>query len=143
MLKIPKDLLDTLLELRATQSLHPNNPEFFINNPVVILTLGMGPELYLGLDGRVFILEWMNEAAGIHETTDSRDAAAGLVIAARRFNLPDLERLIPPRPADAIDCDACQQTRWLSIPGFTDTQTQQPVEIVCSQCGGLAWHRPT
>src|SRR5437762_3056083 len=98
MLTLPKDALDTLHALRATQLAEWNPPDFAVNNPVVILTLGLGSEIYLGLDGRAFILEWMNEAAGIQETTDWQYVAAGLVIAARRYGLTELLQLLPAGP---------------------------------------------
>jgi hypothetical protein len=83
----------------------PNASQFVLNNPAVMLYAGLGPEIYLRLDGRVFIREdWIDEDAGIQETTDLHEAAAGLVIAARHYALPELLTLLPSRPHDANDC---------------------------------------
>jgi hypothetical protein len=119
MLTIPKDVLDTLHALRAQQlaQASPYGEEFVGDNPVVILTLGLGDELYLGLDGGVFIREFPNDG-DVHETTDPRHAASGLVIAARRYGLPELLSIRPPRPAAASVCANCGGRGWV---GFEDT----------------------
>src|SRR4051794_29182404 len=131
MLKIPKDVLDTLHVMRQWNLAESSDNAFVVENPVVILTLGLGDEIYLGLDGRVFVLPFMDQVAGvqtIQETNDPRTAAAGLLIAARRRDLPELLALLPPRPAGAIDCEPCQRRRWIEVPGF-------PHQFICSECG--------
>ena len=60
MLTIPKDLLDTLHELRAKQLQSPFSNEFVSNHPAVILTLGLGDEFYLTFDGRVMMRAFMD-----------------------------------------------------------------------------------
>jgi hypothetical protein len=131
MLKIPKDLLDTLHDLRAKQLQWPYPPDFAQNNPVVILTLGLGPELYLGFDGRVFKRDFMDEDGPVYETKDLRDIAVGLVICSRDDNVPELVDLLPACPPDGVVCSACQGTRRIGLATGP--------WIVCGQCSGMGW----
>jgi hypothetical protein len=132
---IPKDILDTLHELRASQLKHPYPPVEILEEPAVVLTLGMGDELYLTFDGRVLRRPFLDEDAPVHETTDPRHLAAGLVIAAHRNDLPELLSLMPPRPSDAVTCEVCKGVGWVGLPHPVDAW------FVC-QCSGLGWKQP-
>jgi ribosomal protein S27AE len=139
MLKIPKDLLDTLLELRADQLRTWHEDEFFTNNNVVVLSPWVYAQVYLGLDGRVFMLDQANPTAGVRETTDPRILAGGLRICANRYrgDLDELFTLMPSLPEPEAKCPQCdgQGTLMAEWAGA-------PMRVVCPGCGGLGWQRP-
>jgi hypothetical protein len=132
-LAIHKDLLDTLHHLRARQLLNPYpGDEVFLNQPVVVLTLGLGPAFYLGLDGRVIRWGFLWDDEPPRETTDLREIASALVIGARSWDIPELLDLLPTPPANAATCPQCAGDHWVSIPTSLEW-------IVCPICNGLGW----
>lgn len=109
-LHIPDTLSPKLLALRAEQLRHPHPDEVLVGQDVVVLTLGFGPAIYLGLDGRVVIWHYMDDESP-RVTEDLADIAAGLVIGAKGNDLPELLDLLPPCPAEGVVCRACGG-RW-------------------------------
>src|SRR4051812_11346637 len=116
MLKLTKEVRDTLHWLRDEQTtpFGPPGYPFVVETPLVMLArlFGLGSEgvdVFLNLEGRVFVCDWAAAAPDIHETPEARILAAGLRICARDNDLPELLSLIP--------------------------QLQEPEP--CPQCGGI------
>ena len=97
---IPDTLRPKLLALRAKQLRGPYPDTVLVAQEMVILTLGLGPAIYLGLDGRVLIWHYMDDEP-LRVTEDIADIAAGLVIGAKNYDLPELHDFLPPRPTGA------------------------------------------
>jgi hypothetical protein len=84
----------------------------------------IGGAALLSVDGRVWELPW--DAEDAHEASVQGRLLA-LVIGAERF--PELQELLPVRPASTPDCAACQGTGR-----FGDFEN-----IKCLKCAGLGW----
>jgi hypothetical protein len=135
-LHIPDALRPKLLALRARQLQHPYPDTVLVAQEVVLLTLGFGPAIYLGLDGRVLLWHYMaNEPLRV--TEDIADIAAGLVIAAKDYDLPELQDLLPPRPVGGVVCQACNGRRWVQFG--RRVSSDEPGWLVCWECHGLGW----
>lgn len=102
----------------------------------LILTLGMGPAVYLTLDGRVLIDErwWFGD--DVREATED-EAISGIVVGAKVTGIQELLELVPPRPPEADACGQCSGARWWTLP-VKDVHGNT-CEIVCSACWGRGW----
>lgn len=135
-LQIPAPVRAKLVALRAKQLQQPCPDEVLVGQEVIVLTLGFGPAIYLGLDGRVVIWHYMeNEPPRV--TEDLKDITAGLVIGAKDNDLPELLDLLPGCPADAGACRLCSGKRWVQFGARLDGKT--PAWLVCWECNGLGW----
>ena len=85
-------------------------------------------EYYLHPDGRLIVYTTVTEEVEA-ERRDPWGLAHGLRIGSKRY--PELESLLPPRPAGATSCAACHGTG--RVTKGDDWQA-------CWQCNGLGWH---
>jgi hypothetical protein len=130
--RIPDDMIPKLRSLRARQQ---NWRELIDAEDVVHLYYGLGPARFLALDGRVLVDNHDWDGTGAYEVSDPKTAWIAVVYAANRFDFPELLRILPDRPLDAIDCPRCGGSGWLLLPSFTGAPG-----VVCEDsCGGLGW----
>ncbi len=135
---ITTSLRNKLLVIRARQLQHPNADDVLLTQDVVVLTLGMGPALYLGLDGRITIWHY-EELWGIEPprfTDRIEEIAPALVRGTDNLQLPELLELLPTRPIDSILCPTCSGERWMRLRIQSDENTGC---VVCPHCYGLGW----
>jgi hypothetical protein len=92
-LTISDGLRAQLAQVRRDQLQHPHPDEFLVREEVVVLTSGLGPEIYLRFDGMVIIWHYMNDEE--RRPADLQETAEGIVIGARSLNLPELVDLLP------------------------------------------------
>jgi hypothetical protein len=78
------------------------------------------------LDGRIF--EWDLDIES-REVTDTTRLRLALRLGAKL--IPELARLLPPRPAGAIDCVECHGTGERSVG--------DQARWLCNACGGSGW----
>lgn len=135
-LEIPDSLREKLVALRAKQLSSPNPDEVVVEQGVVLLDGGMGPALYIGLDGTIVIWHYMEDESP-RITDDLKDIAAALLVGAEKQGLPELLELLPQRPADGVVCELCSGSRWIQVGIKLDKRT--PGRIVCVECGGVGW----
>jgi hypothetical protein len=130
---IPDDLVPRLRELQARQK--PWSDAVGTQD-VVHLYYGLGPALFLAIDGRVITDDYDNftEGAGVYEVTDPKEAWVAVAIGADVWGLPELHRLLPERPAGAADCPQCKGLGWL-----WPTADRPQGSVVCWECGALGW----
>ncbi|MBA4188016.1 MAG: hypothetical protein C0467_08355 [Planctomycetaceae bacterium] len=136
LLPITEPILERLRAIRVTQLQHPYADEVLTQQEVIVLTLGLGPAIYLRFDGRVLIWHYMDDEP-LRETDDVGDIAAGIVIGARNSGFDGLLSLLPQMPSNGTVCDTCCGTHWWSFP--RQTNNKKPGEIVCPTCRGLGW----
>ncbi|HRH44303.1 MAG TPA: hypothetical protein PKY82_21900 [Pyrinomonadaceae bacterium] len=122
---IPTKLVPKLRELQ-TKDLRDKEVE---SEDVVLMFGGLGDPMYLTFDGRVIILDWMDESPP-REAKTLKEATIAIVIGAKIRNCPELLNLLPLRPPDSINCAKCEKG-WIKC---TDNFT-----IICHDCGGLGW----
>ena len=130
--EIPESLVPKLRELQSEQN-YPDDVSK--SEDAVVLTLGLGPAMYLTLDGRVIIHAYMDDEVP-SEASEPKEVYAAIVIGAKTRNAPELLSLLPQRPQDAVDCAACKGGGWVS---FGKDAHGEPIEIVCWGCGGVGW----
>lgn len=82
----------------------------------------------LAPDGSVIVYDHDVLDAPIDRVLDHAYLMASLVEGSRAF--PALAPLVPPRPVDALECDACRGSGRLPAP--------IPSHIIC-KCGGVGW----
>ena len=101
-----------------------------------VLDLGMGPAMYLRLDGQVLIDErwWFGDA--VREATDD-EAITALVSGSAKTGIAELLDLIPPPPPDARPCSTCKGSRWVTLP-ILDVHGKEG-RYVCRHCAGRGW----
>jgi hypothetical protein len=136
-LNIPDTLRPRLLALRAKQLQHPYADEVLVGREVIVLTLGLGPAIYLGLDGEVFIWHYMDDEP-LRVTDDIADIAGGLVIGAKNYDLPELHDLLPPCSVGGGPCSVCGGRRWVQF-GRRRFDSDEPGWLVCWECRGMGW----
>ena len=136
-LNIPNTLRPKLVALRGKQLLHPFPDNVLVSQEVVVLTLGLGPAIYLGLNGTVFIWNYMDDEP-LRVTEDITDIAAGLVIGAKNNDLPELHDLLPPCSTEGVSCRVCGGQRWVQFGPRVDCN--QSGWLLCWKCHGLGWH---
>ncbi len=90
---------------------------------------GIGYSCWISPDGDVYMETYTldNEDAPIVDRS-RRAQLLALSLGVRTF--PQLESLLPPRPANAVDCPECQGAGRFQIGKFP---------VVCSPCCGLGW----
>ena len=85
----------------------------------------IGAEVFLRPDGTtVALIEGAPGDPDQWQDDTEQDRITALVIARKQF--PELEQLLPRRPADATDCPECGATGFIH-------------GIVCGACSGLGW----
>ncbi len=99
----------------------------------VILDGGLGTALYLTRDGRVIVDGTGWDELGVREAT-REEAFTALVVGARKTGESGLLALLPPRPANALDCRDCGATGWRELG--------EERRFVCATCGGVGWLDP-
>jgi hypothetical protein len=131
--RIPEDLVPRLRDLRSRQD--PWS-ELIDAEDVVHLYYGLGPAMFLTLDGRVLedSSDW--DATGAHEVTDPKQAWSAVVVGAKVWGFPELLRLLPARPPKAADCVQCHGTGWVS---WVDAEGKTGQVVCWDRCGGLGW----
>jgi hypothetical protein len=93
------------------------------------LYLGWTETLGIRADGLLIRWSTENEWPGVREFGDSTWVNIALVQGAIRF--PQLQSLIPKRPATATTCETCQGTGKLGLP-------PEYADVIC-KCGGIGW----
>jgi hypothetical protein len=88
----------------------------------------MGGALLLRPDGEVLVVEWEAEANA--RPADRGGRLLCLAVAADTF--PELRPLLPPRPAAAVSCPACNALGRLRLTGINHP-------LWCGECSGLGW----
>lgn len=86
----------------------------------------------LAPDGRVVVYDHELLDAPIERALDHAYLMAALVEGSRAF--PLLASLVPVRPADALECDACGGSGKLPEPISS--------RVIC-KCGGIGWFPPS
>jgi hypothetical protein len=99
-----------------------------------LLHPGMGPLIYITIDGRILIDERTWNGDAIREAVDDDEAIEYLVIGARVTGLDALFDLLPPPPPAASTCTGCVGTRW--VTPFTECPHHT---FVCPECHGRGW----
>ena len=105
----------------------------------VIITTGMGPQIYLTLDGRVIIWDTgqlTDEPFDPREAETLDEVAAALTIGAKRLDLPELLDLLPSPPEDAAECQLCNGSRVYLLDRENHDADRW---IVCLWCSGKGW----
>src|SRR5262245_33210624 len=113
--RIPLDMIPKLRSLRARQQ---DWRELIDAEDVVHLYYGLGPAQFLTLDGRVLVDNYDWDGTGAYEVSDPKTACIAVVYTARRFDFPELLRILPQRPPAAFDCPRCGGSGWLRFPSF-------------------------
>src|ERR1051325_3900959 len=130
--EIPANLIPKLRELQSEQD-YPD--DVLRLEDAVVLTLGLGPAMYLTFDGRVIVHAYMEDEPP-RESSDPKEAYTAIVVGADTRGAPELLSLLPPRPSDAIDCAACRGSGWIKMGRDI---YGEPAKISCWECGGLGW----
>jgi hypothetical protein len=138
MLQISKSLREKLSKIRAKQLADlSHDDDVFHNQDVIIVTLGLGPAMYLHLDGHVIVWDpgslWLQNYETPQKTEDLKLISGAMVIGAKKFALPELLDLLPPPTPDATVCSQCNGERTTSLGGKSDHW------IVCPTCNGFGW----
>ncbi|WP_442505679.1 hypothetical protein SH528x_004479 [Novipirellula sp. SH528] len=131
MLAIPAQLRDQLVTKQQEQLERPHPDQNLLKYDAVVLTHGLGPAVYLTLDGRILI--WDYAANAEPEFTDrQRDIGRYVTIGARSLRLPRLTDLIPKPVPGSQQCDQCHGLRWSRMPMMES-------DVVCWVCDGFGW----
>ena len=127
---VPVDVVGQLRTMRAARNRHdPIERE----HNAFLLDPGLGPPTYLSADGRIL---WDDDGWGVEPALGL--AYAAILTGAEKTRIPDLRRLLPPRPADAPTCPECDGTGLLGKGEMTDLDGR-PISIGCSACWGMGW----
>jgi acyl carrier protein len=79
-------------------------------------------------------LVWIDEdLSRVRLVEDERERTIGLFQGSLRD--PDLGFLVPPRPADAVDCPDCRGTGRIPFP----EGSEHLADLVICYCGGIGW----
>lgn len=100
-----------------------------------LLHPGMGPLIYITVDGRILIDErsWTGDA--LREAADDDEAIESVVIGASMTGIDALLDLLPPAPPAAALCPECTGARrGILIP-------DRQITVVCHSCHGRGWIR--
>lgn len=130
--RIPEDRLPKMRDVRARQQ--ESWRDLIEAEEVIHLYLGLGPARFLTFDGRVLVDNYDWDGTGAYEVSEPKKACVAVVHAAASLGFPDLLRVLPERPAHAVDCPRCGGSGWLcrSANGRSG--------VVCEEhCGGLGW----
>ncbi len=127
-LTLSESMIASLRAIQAKQMAYYDDP-VLRDHDAVVATYGLGPAMYLCLDGRVLILDHDEDDPAPVETDDENDLRIISVIMAKRHKMTDLltTYLFPPKPAGASECRLCSGTRWVQD------------KISCPLCRALGW----
>src|SRR5262245_17216391 len=128
--QIPEALQQKLRKLREEQK-QRHSSIVFDHEDAVILYLGMGPEQYLTLDGRIIIHNqdpFGSVAEAPREAKSLKEIAGALAVGARIHSMPELLELLPAKPDRATTCDTCKGSHYIEL------NPKQDHWIVCPEC---------
>ncbi|MCY1072222.1 hypothetical protein OV090_46175 [Nannocystis sp. RBIL2] len=97
-----------------------------------LLHPGMGPLIYITVDGRILIDERTWNGDVLREAADD-EAIESVVIGASMTGIDALLDLLPPPPPAAAPCPECAGTRWVTLIAG------RPWRSVCRTCHGRGW----
>lgn len=103
--------------------------EVFLDEEVVRLKSGGGHSAYLGLDGRVIVVNY-NEGFPPEVLEDPKDISSVIVRWSSEAGLPELIDLLPPKGANDAVCTLCGGARFEESEGD---------RWCCRKCRGLGW----
>jgi hypothetical protein len=93
----------------------------------------MGGTLFLRPDGEILFLDHESEDDEPQFETDEGWRISAVVVGAEKY--PELRPLLPIRPADTEDCDACAGQGRIGIAEIDH-------RFLCGRCYGLGWLAP-
>jgi hypothetical protein len=129
--QIPESLLPRLKQLQKESCLD----EAMQSEDAIVMMSGLGPALYLTMEGRVIIHHYMDDDLP-REASDKKEAYSAIVIGAKLSKAPELLSLLPARTVGAKDCTGCGGSGWKAVGESTQGEM---ITIVCWDCGGLGW----
>lgn len=106
-----------------------DDAEFAAQHQAVPLYAGWIGTTYLTTSGEFWFRNCEYDPPHIENDLNESSKIVALVVAAERH--PALVRLLPPRPATAIDCDACGGGGRITFGTVSN--------IICGECSGLGW----
>jgi hypothetical protein len=131
MLTIPQSIQIELREVQRLQLSGEFPDENLRTYDAVALTYGLGPAVYLTLEGEMIIWDYASNKAA-YRTNLLSDFGSYLTIGSRRLMMPALLALLPLAPSSSTQCQLCDGIRWKTLPNSTH-------EVVCWECYGLGW----
>ncbi|MGC4090302.1 MAG: hypothetical protein QM756_20975 [Polyangiaceae bacterium] len=108
------------------------------NYDAVLLDPGLGPAVYLSLDGRIV---WDDDGWGV--TATRGEALAAILAGVMKTRIVALLRLLPSRPTGALDCSQCGATGRFDFNGQLQNIHGERSSVVCMTCCGLGWIAPS
>jgi len=96
----------------------------------VLVDGGIGYGAYVSPDGDVF-METYDIADDSPTKVDRSTRAQYMALVLGMRTLPELIALLPQRPDDAPDCEACEGSGWRRIG--------PEIRFICHTCAGLGW----
>ncbi|MBX3245230.1 MAG: hypothetical protein KF685_12335 [Acidobacteria bacterium] len=124
------DISDELLpKLRQLQEQDPPEKRMESEDAVMMFA-GLGDPMYLTFDGRVLIVDMLEDVPP-REAASFQEAVSAIIIGAKKRKCPELFDLLPMRGENAADCNECDKSGWQRIA--------ETITIVCENCGGLGW----
>lgn len=103
-----------------------------------LLHPGMGPLIFITIDGRILIDERAWHGDVLREAADDDEAIESLVIGASMTGIAALLALVPAPPPGASTCRECAGSRWIVHRHF-----DREHELVCHACHGRGWSAPS
>jgi hypothetical protein len=121
-------MIERLRTIQAEQMARYADPVLH-EHDAVVATYGLGPAMYLCLDGRVLIQDNDQDEPAPVETADEDDLRIIGLIMAKRHQMAELlsAELFPRKPPGASECRLCGGTRWMQD------------KITCYLCHRLGW----
>lgn len=135
-LQFSAEISQKLQLIQREQAARYTDPDPVINlKNAVLVTGSLSGALYLTVDGRVIAhdIVYGDDDQVPYETTDIFEQQVALLIAADKFDLPELLELLTSRPAVTADCPLCAGTRWFRV----NDANGKPTKLVCTKCRGL------
>lgn len=117
-------LQQALNRIRLEQQASLSDPAIRSHNAVYV-SGSMDARYYLTLDGQVLRED---DEQPLAVATEPFYIYGTLIIAARRFDLPELRTLVPARPADGVVCHHCAGTSYL-----------RQDRLLCPTCEAKGW----
>ena len=131
MLTMPESMQIELREMQRRQLSHEFPDENLRTYDAVALTYGLGPAVYLTLEGGMIIWNYAFDELP-YRTSKISDFGTYLTIGSRALKMPALLALLPLAPSSSTQCQLCNGIRWKLLPNSTH-------EVVCWECKGLGW----
>jgi hypothetical protein len=129
---ITPELTSKLIPIRKTQLSRARWDEILAKHDAVVLSYGLGPALYLTMDGQIIVHAYLDEKEP-YVSEDDNERCEAICIGAITLKLPALCELLP---NSAIDCRLCHGSGLLKLG--VDSKGN-PGELVCWHCHGLGW----